>query len=126
MVSFFVLILVEAERLITSIHFDSAISVGYLFDHIDSLSRRSHFIRSRILLHRHLFYECYVLAFVNITTPLPLYYISAEEYSKKMQAASMPNAIAFVAHRSRFHLPSKPLGFFGKNLAHVLFIYLPF
>ena len=22
----------------------------------------------------------------------------------------MPNAIAFVAHRSRFHLPSKPLG----------------
>ena len=49
-----------------------------------------------------------------------------EEYSKKMQAASMPNAIAFVAHRSRFHLPSKPLGFFGKNLAHVLFIYLPF
>lgn len=27
-----------------------------------------------------------------------------------MQAASMPNAIAFVAHRSRFHLPSKPLG----------------
>lgn len=31
-----------------------------------------------------------------------LYYISAEEYSKKMQAASMPNAIAFVAHRSRF------------------------
>jgi hypothetical protein len=43
---------------------------------------------------------------------LPLYYISAEEYSKKMQAAS--NAIAFVAHRSRFHLPSKPLGFFEK------------
>lgn len=41
---------------------------------------------------------------------MPLYYISAEEYSKKMQAASMPNAIAFVAHRSRFHLPSKPLG----------------
>ena len=36
-----------------------------------------------------------------------------------MQAASMPNAIAFVAHRSRFHLPSKPLGFFGKNLAHI-------
>lgn len=28
-----------------------------------------------------------------------------------MQAASMPNAIAFVAHRSRFHLPSKPLSF---------------
>lgn len=27
-----------------------------------------------------------------------------------MQAASMPNAIAFIAHRSRFHLPSKPLG----------------
>lgn len=45
---------------------------------------------------------------------MPLYYISAEEYSKKMQAASMPNAIAFVAHRSRFHLPSKPLGFFEK------------
>lgn len=31
-----------------------------------------------------------------------------------MQAASMPNAIAFVAHRSRFHLPSKPLGFVEK------------
>ena len=28
-----------------------------------------------------------------------------------MQAASMPNAIAFIAHRSRFHLSSKPLGF---------------
>lgn len=28
-----------------------------------------------------------------------------------MQAASMPNAIAFIAHRSRFHLPSKPHGF---------------
>lgn len=46
--------------------------------------------------------------------PLPLYYISAEEYSKKMQAASMPNAIAFVAHRSRFRLPSKPHGFVEK------------
>lgn len=45
---------------------------------------------------------------------MPLYYISAEEYSKKMQAASMPNAIAFIAHRSRFHLPSKPLGFVEK------------
>ena len=45
---------------------------------------------------------------------MPLYYISAEEYSKKMQAALMPNAIAFVAHRSRFHLPSKPLGFVEK------------
>ena len=31
----------------------------------------------------------------------------------------MPNAIAFVAHRSRFHLPSKPHGFFWKNLAHI-------
>ena len=57
-----------------------------------------------------------------------------------MQAASMPNAIAFIAHRSRFHLPSKPLGFFWKNLAplsqllkrslllaaHVIFINLPY
>lgn len=31
-----------------------------------------------------------------------------------MQAASMPNAIAFIAHRSRFHLPLKPLGFVEK------------
>ena len=36
-----------------------------------------------------------------------------------MQAASMTNAIAFIAHRSRFHLPSKPHGFFWKNLAHI-------
>nr|WP_294879241.1 hypothetical protein [Prevotella sp.] len=71
---------------------------------------------------------------------MPLYYISAEEYSKKMQAASMPNAIAFVAHRSRFHLPSKPLGFVEKLnsafavakahslllAAHVIFINLPY
>lgn len=61
---------------------------------------------------------------------MPLYYISAEEYSKKMQAASMPNAIAFIAHRSRFHLPSKPHGIevvvpmIGEE--EVLFIYLPF
>ena len=101
MVSFFVLILVEAERLITSIHFDSAISVGYLFDHIDSLSRRSHFIRSRILRHRPLFYVCYILAFVNITTSLPLYYIFAEEYSKK-------NESGFDAQpEARFGFPQK-------------------
>lgn len=63
---------------------------------------------------------------------MPLYYISAEEYSKKMQEASMPNAIAFVAHRSRLA--------FLKNLAqlsqllkrslllaeHVIFINLPY
>lgn len=48
-----------------------------------------------------------------------------------MQAASMPNAIAFIAHRSRFHLPSKPLGIevvvpmIGGG-EEVLFIYLPF
>lgn len=53
---------------------------------------------------------------------MPLYYISAEEYSKKMQAALMPNAIAFVAHRSRFHLPSKPLGFVEK-LSSARYIY---
>lgn len=45
-----------------------------------------------------------------------------------MQAASMPNAIAFIAHRSRFHLPSKPLGIEvvvpmvggGKSLVYLL------
>lgn len=68
---------------------------------------------------------------------MPLYYISAEKYSKKMQAASMPNAIAFVAHRSRLRLPSKPYGFVVNHailliaiilrvLPRVLFIYLPF
>ena len=50
--------------------------------------------------------------------PLPLYYISAEKYSKKMQAASMPNAIAFIAHRSRLALLSVMLPFLDNPVAN--------